>query len=136
MRKVLLSFLIGSMGLNLISVSAAISLRGVTATTREGDVDKTTPIPPIPKYYVSYESELSTLYFYVRPGRDPLFAVLENYTTGEFICYPFNSSNVAIFPITEETGIWRLSVGSATPHNPRILHECLFTIENGVIMYQ
>lgn len=124
MRKVLLSFLIGCMGLIPGHASNAISQEEMLS------------IPARPTYLLTYEPESSTLFFNVRPkGGGSLVAVLRNLTTGEMLICPIPSSHFATFHITEETGIWRLDLWSEKRLGREIIYSCDFAIDNGTIVY-
>ena len=128
MRKVLLSFLIGCLG--FISAHASSTIIMDEKTTANQEVDCIVPRPPMG--YTIYNPDLLTLSFYVDPF---LVVFLENFTTGESHYSFVGSSFVTTFHIAEEMGLWRISVATdPRSHNPEILYERYFTIDNGEII--
>jgi len=142
MRKVLLTILIECMGFVAAHATTAISLDEKTISIQKRTVVGVTPDRPrypmvIAAYYFYYDSDLSALSIYTPAWHYPYFAVLENFTTGESNYYSYDDllEEEMSIPFTGGPGIWRLSLGSAVPHDPRILTEWYFTIENGKITY-
>lgn len=91
----------------------------------------------IAAYYFWYDSDLSALVIGTPAWPYPFYAVLQNLTTGESYFYTYEEiieSGNRCIPFTGGEGIWRLSLCSAVPHNPRILVEWYFTIEDGEII--
>ena len=136
MRKVLLTILIGCMGIFPSHASTTISMDEKATTNQEVNIgEMLTFIPFFPMYHLTYNSDLSMLTFHRRIVKDSLFVVLQNITTGESQFNSFGSSCEVSFPITGEEGLWRISVGRApSSHNPAILYEYYFTIENDKII--
>ena len=142
MKKVLISFLIGCMGLISAHATTAICLEERTTSIQEGDNEGIAPDRPsypmiIAAYFFYYDSDRSALSINTPAWPYPYFAVLENFTTGESNYYSYDDllEEEQYIPFTGGPGIWRLSLGSAVPHDPRILTEWYFTIENGKITY-
>ena len=141
MKTILLTFLIGCMGFISAHATAAIGLDGNTRVIQEGNYVGITPnTPPDPMiiaaYYFYYDSDRSALILHTPAWPYPFYAVLENFTTGESCFYSYDEDwfGYAI-PFIGGPGIWRLSLCSAIPHDPRILTEWYFTIDNGKITY-
>lgn len=142
MQKLLLSFLIGCMGFLSAHAFTAMSLKEKMISIQEGDIVGDTPDRPrdprvIAAFYFWYDSDKSALFIITPAWPYPFFAVLENITTGEAHFYSYEDfieENGSI-PFTGGPGIWKLSLGSAVPRDPRILFEWYFTIDNGEITY-
>ena len=133
MRKVLLTILIGSMGFISGYASNTIRMEEKGTTVQEVNTVEmmTLPRPPISYWY---NPKLSTVSIYVPPYHDSVFAVLQNITTGKSWYCPVESV-VTEFPITREDGLWRISVGRGPrTHNPAILYERYFIIDNGEVI--
>ena len=155
MRKVLLSFLIGCMGLIPGNASTIINLDGKTPPPPDmppvvrGDLGDLTGGRPLVRtlyqsfYTFEYNSFSSTLSIRCigscpyEPGSfGSLFVSVANIFTGEIYIYYFDDFiGETVIPFAGESGIWRLCL-STDPvlHNPTILYRSLFTIENGMIM--
>jgi len=88
-------------------------------------------ILPPPMYYMDYDPYSLTLDFYTPPSS---FVFLENFTTGESH-YDFPTPYGLTFYITEEVGLWRISVATdPRSRNPEIIYERYFIIDNGEII--
>ena len=141
MQKVLLSFLIGCVGLISAHATTAIGLEGNTRMIQEGNNVEITPdTPPNPMVVLFnrffYDPVKSALFIILIDWQNPFNAVLQNLSTGEHHFYYFDDllAGRMSIPFRGGAGIWRLSLCSAVPHNPRILSDWYFTIENDIIM--
>ena len=151
MRKVLLSFLIGCMGITYGHASTTFNMDGGSKQTLPPDV-----APPQngnpgdnnidrPRYgrgfettWLEYDSYTSTLFVHTPDGEGQILVGLYNYFTGESYYYSYDAStHVFAIPFVGEEGLWRLCLSPfPAPHNPSILYRCHFTIENGMLIYQ
>lgn len=142
MRKTLLTILIGSIGILSGHASPAINLEEETTSIREDNNVGITPDDPLPPiiiaaYFFWYDSDKSALFIRTPAWPYHIFAVLENFTTGESNYYSFDdlfAEGISI-PFTGGIGIWRLSLCSAVPHEPCILFDWYFTIDKGIITH-
>ena len=118
--------------MGFISGYASNTIRIDEKTTMNQEIDKDIIciVDHPPMYYTIYNS--LTLTFFVAPYH---VVFLENFTTGESLYCFVGSSFISNFHITEETGLWRISVATDPRHrNPEIIYERYFIIDNGEII--
>lgn len=63
---------------------------------------------PSPSFQICYEPGLNAVLVSSRADAGLVHAVIENLSTGSFYTYSFDSSELAVLPISGEAGVWRI----------------------------
>lgn len=117
MRKILMLFMVGCLGISTGQASSLFLQDGKTTPIQKGETgDSSLGRPRAPRhsptFQVWYEPGVNAVIVVSGADVGPVQAVIENPSTGTLYTYSFDSSSPAILPISGESGVWRVILRS------------------------
>lgn len=105
--------LVGSVGIISGYAHPFTSQDGKTTNSQMGSVGDATSVRPraprpSPSFQICYEPGLNAVLVSSCADAGLVHAVIENLCTGTFYSYLFDSSELAVLPISGEAGVWRI----------------------------
>ena len=113
MRKTLMLLLVGSVGIISGYAHPFTGQDGKETTSQMGSIGDTSMGRPrvprrSPSFQIYYDPGLNAVLVSSTSDVGPVHAVIENLSTGSFYTYSFDSSELAVLPISGEAGVWRI----------------------------
>ena len=105
--------LVGSVGIISGYAHPFTSQDGKTTNSQMGSVGDATSVRPralrrSPSFQIYYDPGLNAVLVSSTSDVGLVNAVIENLSTGSFYTYSFDSSELAVLPISGEAGVWRI----------------------------
>ena len=113
MRKTLMLLLVGCVGILSGYANPFTGQDGKETTSQMGSIGDTSmgrPRAPrrSPSFQIYYDPGLNAVLVSSTSDVGLVNAVIENLSTGSFYTYSFDSSELAVLPISGEAGVWRV----------------------------
>ena len=113
MRKTLMLLLVGSVGIISGYAHPFTGQDGKETTSQMGSIGDTSMGRPrvprrSPSFQIYYDPGLNAVLVSSTSDVGLVNAVIENLSTGSFYTYSFDSSELAVLPISGEAGVWRI----------------------------
>lgn len=113
MRKTLMLLLVGCVGILSGYANPFTGQDGKETTSQMGSIGDTSmgrPRAPrrSPSFQIYYDPGMKAMIVSSISDVGPVHAVIENLSTGTFYSYLFDSSELAVLPISGEAGVWRI----------------------------
>lgn len=113
MRKILMLFMVGCLGISTGQASSLFLQDGKTTPIQKGETGDSSlgrPRAPhhSPTFQIWYEPGVNAVFVISSTDVGPVQAIIENLSTGTLFTYSFDSSTPAILPISDESGVWRV----------------------------
>ena len=105
--------LVGSVGIISGYAHPFTGQDGKETTSQMGSIGETSMGRPrasrrSPSFQIYYDPGLNAVLVSSTSDVGPVHAVIENLSTGSFYTYSFDSSELAVLPISGEAGVWRI----------------------------
>ena len=105
--------LVGSVGIISGYAHPFTGQDGKETTSQMGSIGDTSMGRPrvprrSPSFQIYYDPGLNAVLVSSTSDVGPVHAVIENLSTGSFYTYSFDSSELAVLPISGEAGVWRI----------------------------